>query len=89
MRDFFLDILQISKLIEYTTCPRDLLRKHMMCNLMKQMGSQDEKENLDDVRGEELSRAMKTMAIGDIMDIGDILILMREVNRLILSFIRL
>jgi hypothetical protein len=53
------------------------------------MGSQDEKENLDDVRGEELSRAMKTMAIGDIMDIGDILILMREVNRLILSFIRL
>jgi hypothetical protein len=31
------------------------------------MGSQDEKENLDDVRGEELSKAMKTMAIGDIM----------------------
>jgi hypothetical protein len=30
-------------------------------------GSQDEKENLDDVRGEELSKAMKTMAIGDIM----------------------
>jgi hypothetical protein len=31
------------------------------------MGSRDEKENLDDVRGEELSKAMKTMAIGDIM----------------------
>jgi hypothetical protein len=31
------------------------------------MGSQDEKENLDDVRGEEFSKAMKTMAIGDIM----------------------
>jgi hypothetical protein len=31
------------------------------------MGSQDEKENLDDVRDEELSKAMKTMAIGDIM----------------------
>jgi hypothetical protein len=31
------------------------------------MGSQDEKENLDDVRGEELSKAMKTMAIRDIM----------------------
>jgi hypothetical protein len=31
------------------------------------MGSQDEKENLDDVRGEELSKAMKTMAKGDIM----------------------
>jgi hypothetical protein len=31
------------------------------------MGSQDEKENLDDVRGEELSKAIKTMAIGDIM----------------------
>jgi hypothetical protein len=31
------------------------------------MGSQDEKENLDDVRGEELSKAMKTMAVGDIM----------------------
>jgi hypothetical protein len=31
------------------------------------MGSQDEKENLDDVGGEELSKAMKTMAIGDIM----------------------
>jgi hypothetical protein len=31
------------------------------------MGSQDEKENLDDVRGEELSKEMKTMAIGDIM----------------------
>jgi hypothetical protein len=31
------------------------------------LGSQDEKENLDDVRGEELSKAMKTMAIGDIM----------------------
>jgi hypothetical protein len=30
-------------------------------------GSQDEKENLDDVRGEELSKAIKTMAIGDIM----------------------
>jgi hypothetical protein len=30
------------------------------------MGSQDEKENLNDVRGEELSKAMKTMAIGDI-----------------------
>jgi hypothetical protein len=29
--------------------------------------SQDEKDNLDDVRGEELSKAMKTMAIGDIM----------------------
>jgi hypothetical protein len=28
------------------------------------MGFQDEKENLDDVRGEELSKAMKTMAIG-------------------------
>jgi hypothetical protein len=31
------------------------------------MGSQDDKENLDDVRCEELSKAMKTMAIGDIM----------------------
>jgi hypothetical protein len=31
------------------------------------IGSQDEKEDLDDVRGEELSKAMKTMAIGDIM----------------------
>jgi hypothetical protein len=31
------------------------------------MGSQDEKENLDDVRGEELSKTMKTMAIRDIM----------------------
>jgi hypothetical protein len=31
------------------------------------MGSQDEKENLDDVRGEELSKEMKTMAVGDIM----------------------
>jgi hypothetical protein len=31
------------------------------------MGSRDEKENLDDVGGEELSKAMKTMAIGDIM----------------------
>jgi hypothetical protein len=31
------------------------------------MGSQDEKENLDDVKGEELSKAMKTMAIRDIM----------------------
>jgi hypothetical protein len=31
------------------------------------MGSQDEKENLDDVRGKELSKAMKTMAIEDIM----------------------
>jgi hypothetical protein len=31
------------------------------------LGSQDEKENLDDVRGEELSKAMKTMAIRDIM----------------------
>jgi hypothetical protein len=30
-------------------------------------GSQDEKENLDDVRGEELSKTMKTMAIGDII----------------------
>jgi hypothetical protein len=29
------------------------------------MGSQDEKKNLDDVRGEELSKATKTMAIGD------------------------
>jgi hypothetical protein len=65
MRDFFLDILQIPKLIEYTTSPRDLLRKHMMCN--ETIGSQDEKENLDDVRGEELSKAMKTMSIGDIM----------------------
>jgi transposase InsO family protein len=36
MRDFFLDILQIPKLIEYTTSPRDLLRKHIMCNLIKQ-----------------------------------------------------
>jgi hypothetical protein len=35
MRDFFLDILQIPKPIEYTTSPKDLLRKHMMCNLMK------------------------------------------------------
>jgi hypothetical protein len=31
------------------------------------MGSQYEKENLDDVRGEELSKVMKTMAIGDVM----------------------
>jgi hypothetical protein len=31
------------------------------------LGSQDEKENLDEVRGEELSKTMKTMAIGDIM----------------------
>jgi hypothetical protein len=31
------------------------------------LGSQDEKENLDDVRGEELRKAMKTMAIRDIM----------------------
>jgi hypothetical protein len=30
------DILQIPKLIEFTTSPRDLLRKHMMCNLVKQ-----------------------------------------------------
>jgi hypothetical protein len=36
MRDFFLDILYIPKLIGYTTSPRDLLRKRMMCNLMKQ-----------------------------------------------------
>jgi hypothetical protein len=36
MRDFFSDILQIPRLIEYTTSPRDLLRKPMMCNLMKQ-----------------------------------------------------
>jgi hypothetical protein len=28
------------------------------------LGSQDEKENLDDVRGGELSKAMKTMALG-------------------------
>jgi transposase InsO family protein len=33
---FFLDILQIPKHIEYTTSLRDLLRKHMMCNSMKQ-----------------------------------------------------
>jgi hypothetical protein len=39
----------------------------MMCKFDETMGSQDEKENLDDVRGEELSRAMKTMDIGDIM----------------------
>jgi hypothetical protein len=38
-----------------------------MCKFDETMGSQDEKENLDDVRGEELSRAMKTMDIGDIM----------------------
>jgi hypothetical protein len=31
------------------------------------MGSQDEKENLDDVRGEELSKAINTMAIRDII----------------------
>jgi hypothetical protein len=31
------------------------------------MVSQDEKENLDDVGGEELSKAMKTMAMRDIM----------------------
>jgi hypothetical protein len=31
------------------------------------LDSQDEKGNLDDVRGEELSKAMKTMTIGDIM----------------------
>jgi hypothetical protein len=31
------------------------------------MCSQDEKENLDHVRGEELIKAMKTMVIGDIM----------------------
>jgi hypothetical protein len=31
------------------------------------LGSQDERENLDDVRGEELSKAWKTMAIEDIM----------------------
>jgi transposase InsO family protein len=31
------------------------------------MGSQDEKDNLDDVRGEELSKAMKTISIGDII----------------------
>jgi hypothetical protein len=31
------------------------------------LGYQDEKENLDDVRGEELSKTMKTMAIRDIM----------------------
>jgi hypothetical protein len=31
------------------------------------MSSQDEKDNLDDVRGEELSKAMKTISIGDII----------------------
>jgi hypothetical protein len=31
------------------------------------MGSHDEKENLDDVRGEELSKAINTMAIRDII----------------------
>jgi hypothetical protein len=31
------------------------------------IGSQDENENLDDVRGEELSKAIKTVAIGEIM----------------------
>jgi transposase InsO family protein len=31
------------------------------------MGSKDEKEKLDDVRGEKLSKAMKTMPIGDII----------------------
>jgi transposase InsO family protein len=35
MRDFFLDTHQIPRFIECTTNPRDLLRKLMMCNLMK------------------------------------------------------
>jgi hypothetical protein len=66
MRDFFFDILQTPKLIEYTTSPRDLLRKPMMCNLMKQWALKM-RDNMDDVRGEELSKVTKTMAIRDIM----------------------
>jgi hypothetical protein len=38
MRVFYLDIHQIARLIEFSTRPMVLLKKHMMLSLMKLMG---------------------------------------------------
>jgi hypothetical protein len=64
MRDSFLVIQQIAKLIECSIKLMLLFKNHMMLNLMKQLGSRG--KNLNNMSGVYLRNTIKTMAIGEV-----------------------
>ena len=66
MKDSYLDTPLQAKRIEFGIWIVVLLRKFMMLNLMKTKGSQVENENLEDVRGIQLSNAMNNMDVGEL-----------------------
>ena len=55
-----------AKHIEFGIWQVVLLRRFMMWNLMKPRVFQDENENLEDVRGIQLSNTMKNMDVGEL-----------------------
>ena len=63
MKDCYLDTQLLSKHIEFGIWIVVLLRKFMMLNLMKQRVHKEENENLEDIRGIQLSNIMKNMDV--------------------------
>ena len=66
IKDSYLDIQPLAKHIEFGISQVVLLKRFMMLTLMKPRVSQDENENLEDVRGIQLSNAMKNMDVGEL-----------------------
>jgi hypothetical protein len=66
IKDSYLDTQSQVKHIEFGIWQVVLLRKFMMLNLMKPRVPKDENENLDDVRGIQLSNAMKNIDVGEL-----------------------
>ena len=66
MKDSYLDTQPLAKHIEFRIWIVVLLRKFMILNLMKPRVHKEENENLEDVRGIQLSNAMKNMDVGEL-----------------------
>jgi hypothetical protein len=66
IKDSYLDTQPQVKHIEFGIWQVVLLRKFMMLNLMKPRVPKDENKNLDDVRGIQLSNAMKNIDVGEL-----------------------
>ena len=66
MKDFFLGYSSNSKAYRVYNKTHGIVEEVYDVEFDETNGSQEESDNLNDVRGEELSKAIKTMAIGDV-----------------------
>ena len=66
MKNSYLDTQLLAKHIEFEIWQVVHSKKFMMLNLMKPRDSQDENENLEDVRGIQLPNTMRNMDIGEL-----------------------